>query len=327
MTYFFILLLSKKHIFSSSVYFQNPVSPYLLTGEEAYSSINNSDGLTLVSAYFDVGTFITGDVTTASRSKHHYFVWMKSYGYINHTVILYTDVHYLGIQFKKMRSNFPEHMTQVFVVQKSVFWAFQIQPKIDKIFKQEGYPKNYPETIYSGYSSAMHVKYELIEKVIKEKLVKTKHLAWIDLGYFRGKYEGITTLEVPKDLKYDHIGFGQKYRYNEKASARDIVYRAMVCLTGSLFIGRPEYLLLLVHDYRQAVEDMIEMNIMASDEQVLYYMYSHRTSCVVRVPVQLYYCFNRISWHNIVEIMIRKSQKQFRNETKLMNTLLYTYIS
>lgn len=308
------------------VKFQIPKPPFLLTGNEPYSSINKIDGLTLVSAYFDVGTFITGEVVTSTRSKNNYFIWLKSFRNVNNSMILYTDVPKFGHLLKSYRSKFPEYMTQVFIIKQKELWAFKIKPDIESIFRQDGYPVNYPETLYSGYSSAMHAKYEIMEKVIKSNMVKTKHIAWIDFGYFRGKLNGLSTLELPKDLKDDHIAFGQKYRYSTKASARDIVHRAMVFVACSLFIGRPEYLLYFVQDYKQAVKDMIALRLMASDEQVLYYMYSHQTSAKVRVPVQTYSSFNRMSWHNIGQMMMRKDQERFRKNTTLLKQMLYTYI-
>lgn len=243
-------------------------------------------------------------------------------------MIVYTDLPELGKQFKLMRSHFSENMTVVFMVQQDDFWAFQIQSKIENIFKQEGYPKNYPETVYPEYSSAMHVKYELIEKVVKEKLVNTKYLAWIDIGYFRSEQKDISTLEPPNGFKDDHIAYLQKFRYKKEATARDIVYGAMIFLAGGLFVGRPEYLLLMVKDYQHAVKEMIEMNIMASDEQVLYFMYSQQTSCNVRVPVQRYYNVDRMtlqSFRYLGWIMQENSLKRIRSHRSMLDQMLYTH--
>lgn len=304
---------------------QKPLPPYLFTGNERYSSLNHSNGLTLVTAYFNLGTFLKG--TIIKFSPQTYYRWMQNYQYINNTVILYTDLPDLGEQFQKVRSNFPKNMTLVFVVDQKDFWAFQIRPKIDEIFKQPGYPQYYPNTVFSGYSCAMHVKYDLIEKVIKERLVKTKHLAWIDIGYFRGKQEGIFTLEAPYDFKDDHVAFCQINRYKKEATPLSIIHSNLVWLAGGIFMGRPEYLLLLVEDYRTAVEAMIEAKIMSTDQQTLYFMYSPKTSTPVRVPVQRYHSINRQLWFYLGQLSKENSIKKIRDRTSLRDHMMRTYIS
>lgn len=306
-------------------FFQKPIPPYLLTGKEPFSSINNTEGLTLVTAYFNLGTFKKGPIIKFSTET--YYEWMKNYGYINNTVILYTDLPDLGLQFKAVRSKFPKNMTLVFIVQQTDFWAFQIQPNIYKIFKQDGYPQYYPNTVFPGYSSAMHVKYDVIDKAIREGLVKTKHLAWIDIGYFRGEQEGIFTLELPEDFKDDHIAYSQINRFRKEATPWAMVFDNMVFLAGGIFMGRPEYLLLLVEDYKQAVHDMMQMKIMSTDQQVLYFMYSHRTSFNVRVPIQRYYSVNRQLWFFLGELSKENSLKKIRFKKSLTDHMLYTYIS
>lgn len=302
---------------------KNPVAPYLLKGSEPFSSKNHSDGITVVTAYFNLGTFRKGQFNTFSTNT--YYAWMINYGYVNNTVILFTDLPDLAIKFKIRRSRFPEYMTKIYLVRQEEFWAFQLKSVIQDIFDQPGYPKHYPNTVLPSYSCAMHVKYDLIEKVIKEGLLTTKYLAWIDVGYFRENHQHVFTLHPPKDIKDDHISFTQiRTFYN--ITPKTIIYDNLVWIAGGLFVGRPEYLLLFVEDYKKMVLEMIDMKLMSTDQQVLYCMYTPRTSFQPRVPIGKYYSVNRMWWFQLGDVCKEKSaikQRQKESLNKLVTTNLY----
>jgi hypothetical protein len=78
-------------------------------------------------------------------------------------------------------------------------------------------------------------------------------------------------------------------------------------VAGGIFIGRPEYLLLFVEDYRTAVEGMIDMKLMSTDQQVLYTMYSHLSPFQPRVPIQRYHSKNRLMWFYLGDLCREES--------------------
>ncbi|CAC5370413.1 unnamed protein product [Mytilus coruscus] len=197
-----------------------PIPPNLLEGSEEYSSQNQSKEITFVTAYFNLGKVVKGPFKTFSTQT--YYRWMKNYAFVYKDIILYTDVEDLAIKFKLERSHFPDHMTRIFLRKQNEFWAFGLKPKIEKIYNQPDYPKWYPNT------------------VIKEKLVNTRYLAWMDLGYFRGNEKGIFSLKPPQNIKDDHIAIAQIDKYVDM-TPKQIMFSNSVFLAGGLFIGRPEY--------------------------------------------------------------------------------------
>ncbi|CAG2248956.1 unnamed protein product [Mytilus edulis] len=302
----------------SDVNFKNPVPPDVLDGAEEYLKRNQSKDITFVTAYFNLGKFQKGPFKTFSTQT--YYSWMKNYAFVYNEIILYTDLEELAIKFKEERSHFPDHMTRIFLVKQNEFWAFGLIPKIEKIYNQTDYPKWYPNTVMASYSCAMHVKYDLIQRVIKEKLVKTKYLAWMDIGYFRGNEKGTFSLKPPKNIKDDHIAFVQIDKYVDM-TPKEIMFSNSVFLAGGLFIGRPEYLLLLVEDYRKAVEKLIAMNLMNTDQQVLYCMYSPKFQFQPRIPIQRFYSQSRLLWFYLGDLCRESSLFFVRKKTKLSEVI------
>ncbi|CAG2208726.1 unnamed protein product [Mytilus edulis] len=302
----------------SDVNCKEPVPPDVFDGAEEYLRRNQSKDITFVTAYFNLGKFQKGSFKTYSTQT--YYSWMKNYAFVYNKIILYTDLEDLAIKFKAERSHFPDNMTRIFLVKQNEFWAFGLIPKIEKIYKQTDYPKWYPNTVMASYSCAMHVKYDLIKRVIKEKLVKTKYLAWMDIGYFRGTEKGTFSLKPPQNIKDDHIAFVQIHKYVDM-TPKEIMFSNSVFLAGGLFIGRPEYLLLLVEDYIKAVEKLIAMNLMNTDQQVLYCMYSPKFSFQPRVPIQRFYSKSRLLWFYLGDLCRESSLILVRKKTKLSEVI------
>ncbi|XP_033759844.1 uncharacterized protein LOC117342012 isoform X2 [Pecten maximus] len=254
------------------------------------------DGITFVTAYFDLGTFKKGSVVFKYFGKHTYKNWMTAYSKFNNSVILFTDSSEIEELFREHRKHFPSHMTRIIKIEQDKLWSFRLAPKIKQIYAQPGYPKHPPNTVNERYSCAMHVKYEALEMVIRERQYNTKHLAWIDIGYFRDKEAKLFSLETPPDFKKDHIAFMQIDRFYEGKSAHEIIADNMVWIAGGMFLGQPDYLLTFIADYKYSVESLIAQKLMSTDQQVLYIMYSKQSHLRARVPVQMYYHNCRCDW-------------------------------
>ncbi|XP_071167400.1 uncharacterized protein [Mytilus edulis] len=248
---------------------------------------SETEEVTLITAYFNIGSFKKKRNTFYSFST--YFNWMKQFGYVNNTVILYTDVNDMAVKFKSNRQHFPTYMTKVFLVNQSNLWSFKLKPRLDDIYNRTEYQSYYPNVVKPAYSCAMNAKYELVEKVITEKVYKTAFLAWIDIGYFRNKKPGYIKMSIPRNVKDDHVSFSQVHFFNDQLTPTEIVYESRFYIAGGFFIGKPKNLLLFARDYRLAVEWMIDMNLMNSDQQVLYIMYSPKSSFKPRIPIQTFF--------------------------------------
>ncbi|XP_071140675.1 uncharacterized protein [Mytilus edulis] len=248
---------------------------------------SQTEDVTLITAYFNIGAFQKKRNTIYSSST--YFNWMNQFEYVNNTVILYTDVNKFAMRFKSIRKHFPTYMTKVFLVNQSHLWSFKLKHRLEDIYNHTEYEKYYPNVAIPAYSCAMNAKYELMEKVITENISTTAFLAWIDIGYFRNKKPGFFKISIPRNVKDDHVSFSQVHFFNDQLTPTEIVYESRFYIAGGFFVGRPKCLLLFAQDYKLAVEWMIDMNLMNSDQQVLYIMYSPKSSFQPRIPVQTFF--------------------------------------
>lgn len=254
-----------------------------LSGQANYHHSGNGDELTLVTAYFNIGAF--NKTPNLIFSKNTYYNWMKNFQYVNNCVILYTDDIDLSVQFKSYRRHFQINFTKVFILKQTSLWAFRLQPRIKEIYDQKGYPiPGIP-----AYSSAMHAKYELVEKVINENILATSYLAWIDIGYLRSNISEYFVMKPPTSMKDGHISFSQADFFKSRLTLKEIMYQSKFYIAGGLFIGKPKYLSLFIKDYKIAVESLLRMKLMNSDQQILFAMYSEKLFFLPRIPIQTFF--------------------------------------
>ncbi|KAJ8320980.1 hypothetical protein KUTeg_002567 [Tegillarca granosa] len=289
-----------------------------------YISDNLPNEITIVTAYFDLGTFKKGKFLTFNTDT--YKEWMKSYGMLNNTVIMFTDSQDIADLIQKSRKHFTEHMTRVIQIDRNSLWAFKLAPKIRNIFKQPGYPVFSPNTINENYSCVMHAKYDLLEKVIKDRLYDTKYLAWVDIGYFRNHYDQPFKLLPPNTVKDDHISFVQVHEFHPWLTHREIISGNCEWIAGGFFMGRPEYLLIFIEDYKTAVLQLIEQKWMSTDQQVLYSIFAHTTELISRIPLQTHARWYFKDWFYLEKICREEWEKKVRsnflNLIKILHYLL-----
>ncbi|XP_060071252.1 uncharacterized protein LOC132551160 [Ylistrum balloti] len=254
------------------------------------------DGITFVTAYFDIGSMKRGFIGNRYQGIQTYKNWINAYSQFNNSVIFFTDSIEMETLFRDLRKRFPLYMTRIIKIDKNKLWSFKLAPHIKTIFAEPWYPKFPPNTINENYSCAMHAKYDLLEIVINERQYKTKHLAWIDAGYFRDKETKLFSLETPPDLKKDHIAFVEINEFQESLTPEDIIHTNKVWIAGGMFLSQPDYLLTFISDYKSAVNSLITKRLMSTDQQVLYIMYSNYKDILVRVPIQTYYHKCKCDW-------------------------------
>ncbi|XP_069104902.1 uncharacterized protein [Argopecten irradians] len=290
----------------SAAYIPPSPKPY-----EGFMSDMMDPEITFVTAYFNLGRFQKGEGGNLHFDLNNYVSWMKEFENFNNSIIAFTDLPEIRTQLLMLRKHFPRERTKVFLINQNETWAFKLAPKIKKIFAQDGYPKHHPNTVIERYPCAMHVKYELIEKVVRERMFRTKYLAWIDIGYFREKHNGAFHLQIPTDFKDDHIAFLQMGEFEPERSETDIISANVYWVAGGIFIGRPEYLLPFVEDYKLAVESLIKKNLMSTDQQVIYIMYKGEGNkdSRPRIPLQAYRDPMKTDWFYLGRLCLQAWQK------------------
>ena len=281
-----------------------------------YDSSHLPDDITVVTAYFNLGTFDKGILKV--YSKDTYKRWMKNYGLLNNFVVAFTDIEEIKILLTEARKHLPSNMTQVILIKREDFWAFQQREKIASIYQSPGYPRYKPNTVNPNYSCAMHAKYDALKYVIQHRMYHTKYVAWVDIGYFRENEKGTFKLLPPHDLKTGHIGFTQVEPFYDYLTPKEIIYGNYVWIAGGFLIGQPQYLIPFIQDYQTSVQRLLAKNIMSTDQQVLFIMYSALHEFKPRLPLQFYYHKCRCYWFFLGDVCRDTHDSLTRPFEKLM---------
>lgn len=122
------------------IFFQND------TLLESIKGTNKS--LTVVTAFFTIGSFPKGTLHTV-RTSNTYNVWMRTFLFMKNPVIFYTDNKTYADFFVALRKD-ASLLTESVHLNRSELWAFQIIPKIKKIYSTPGYPQHYQNHFFSG---------------------------------------------------------------------------------------------------------------------------------------------------------------------------------
>lgn len=247
-----------------------------------------STNVTVVTAYFNLGSFIKGDVDLFRPEL--YRRWMTVFSRINNPVVAYFDTDNDAAYFEIVRSKLPAHLTKIVKVSRGELWSFHLVPYINELYRQSWYPKHSPNTINADYSAAMHAKYELIRRMIIENEFRTQFVCWLDVGLFRDLVPALVTpslpsgppflLSLPRGFDPETIAYSEVNPRKVELNAEEIVFRNLVWVCGCFFLGRVDVLFRWTLEYMEGVEKMLEGRWMSTDQQVIYWIYNknlHKT--------------------------------------------------
>lgn len=191
--------------------------------------------------------------------------------------------------FTSIRRVLPENLTRLIRVNRSQLWSFGIENRISEIYKIPGYPKHHPNTVLPAYSSAMHAKYEVLQRAIRENPFRTEYFCWLDIGLFRSltvpnSFKDLTYIKpqnpsrfhlgLPNNFLNNSVAYTEVYRRDATKSPKDIVYGNEVWLCGCYFVGERSVLYRWTQEYKNATMAMLANNLMSTDQQVIYSMFN-----------------------------------------------------
>lgn len=251
--------------------------------------------ITLVTAYFDLGTFAKGS-SEKQYTPNDYKTWITVFSLIKNPVIFYVEKSSPLISLiQQFRSKFPERITTIYEVERAELWSFKLLPRIAKIYSRAGYPKHLPNTVLPEYSAAMHAKYELMKRAIEINPFDCNYFAWTDVGLFRGLVPIANStknfrLVLPTELiKSQSIAYSQVYDFQPNLDASTIVINNMVWVGGAYFVGRSDALLHWTAEYVNGVERMMnETNFMSTDQQIIYWLFSNKQKFKIKTHIKTY---------------------------------------
>lgn len=254
------------------------------------NNVKNTRNVTIVTAYWNLGTFQKG-VGGLKFSTNTYFKWASTFKYLVNPLVVYTDCKEFKELMETLRSDRLNN-TMIYLLNRTELWPFQLVTQMKSVLDQPGYPKYYPNTVIPEYPAAQHSKYAVVAETIRKGVFANPYFAWVDIGYFRDVVERNVdfTLDIPPGFDPGKISVNRVEGLSMNIDPFTIFRKNIVWVGGGIFLGKGEALLQFEQLYHRAVKYFLDQQLVNSDQQVLYSMYSKkgREALKPNIELQLY---------------------------------------
>lgn len=254
------------------------------------NNVKNTRNVTIVTAYWNLGTFQKG-VGGLKFSTNTYFKWASTFKYLVNPLVVYTDCKEFKELMETLRSDRLNN-TMIYLLNRTELWPFQLVTQMKSVLDQPGYPKYYPNTVIPEYPAAQHSKYAVVAETIRRGVFANPYFAWLDIGYFRDVVERKVdfTLDIPPGFDPGKISVNRVEGLSMNIDPFTIFRKNIVWVGGGIFLGKGEALLQFEQLYHRAVKYFLDQQLVNSDQQVLYSMYSKkgREALKPNIELQLY---------------------------------------
>lgn len=254
------------------------------------NNVKNTRNVTIVTAYWNLGTFQKG-VGGLKFSTNTYFKWASTFKYLVNPLVVYTDCKEFKELMETLRSDRLNN-TMIYLLNRTELWPFQLVTQMKSVLDQPGYPKYYPNTVIPEYPAAQHSKYAVVAETIRKGVFANPYFAWVDIGYFRDVVERKVdfTLDIPPGFDPGKISVNRVEGLSMNIDPFTIFRKNIVWVGGGIFLGKGEALLQFEQLYHRAVKYFLGQQLVNSDQQVLYSMYSKkgREALKPNIELQLY---------------------------------------
>lgn len=254
------------------------------------NNVKNTRNVTIVTAYWNLGTFQKG-VGGLKFSTNTYFKWASTFKYLVNPLVVYTDCKEFKELMETLRSDRLNN-TMIYLLNRTELWPFQLVTQMKSVLDQPGYPKYYPNTVIPEYPAAQHSKYAVVAETIRKGVFANPYFAWVDIGYFRDVVERKVdfTLHIPPGFDPGKISVNRVEGLSMNIDPFTIFRKNIVWVGGGIFLGKGEALLQFEQLYHRAVKYFLDQQLVNSDQQVLYSMYSKkgREALKPNIELQLY---------------------------------------
>ncbi|XP_052817873.1 uncharacterized protein LOC128243905 isoform X2 [Mya arenaria] len=263
--------------------------------------------VTVVTAYFDLGTFRKG--FAGNFSTENYFNWCKIFRYLLNPLTVYTDSQKFYYLMKNIR-NETVNTTRIHLIKRNSSWAFQLQSNISKVFSQKGYPTHYPNTVLPEYACAQLAKYDVISRASRDHVFKTNYVMWLDVGYFRDRKSiNKFSLSRPNGFNESRVAMNVIHANTHMAmSVTNIFRNNLVWVGGGLVFANRDIILRYETQLKKAVDYFLSRRLMNTDQQVVYALFSDEGRREIRpqIELQLYNPPAENSWFYLGNIMLKE---------------------
>lgn len=254
------------------------------------NNVKNTRNVTIVTAYWNLGTLQKG-VGGLKFSTNTYFKWASTFKFLVNPLVVYTDCKEFKELMETLRSDRLNN-TMIYLLNRTELWPFQLVTQMKSVLDQPGYPKHYPNTLIPEYPAAQHSKYAAVAETIRKGVFANPYFAWLDIGYFRDVVERNVdfTLDIPPGFDPGKISVNRVEGLSMNIDPFTIFRKNIVWVGGGIFLGKGEVLLQFEQLYHRAVKYFLDQQLVNSDQQVLYSMYSKkgREALKPNIELQLY---------------------------------------
>ena len=248
--------------------------------------------VTVVTAYFDIGSFQKGFKKSHVVTPDLYKKWFKIFSRIKNPVIAYFDTEETKRYFDEyVRRSNGTYKTKSVMVDRDELWSFGLFRRTKKIVSNPFYPKHHPNTEVAEYSIAMHAKYELMHKSVISNPFRTGYFCWLDVGYFRDIAEQENqphfSLRLPPSFDINSVAYTKIYSPDKFKTAREIFYDNVLWVGGGFFIGEQTVMLNWAEEYMKYTDYFLKRGYVNTDQQVIYAMFNTQKP---ETKIQTYIC-------------------------------------
>ncbi|BFZ01368.1 hypothetical protein BsWGS_04406 [Bradybaena similaris] len=267
------------------------VCPDPVRGKDFYGQ--SEDNITIVTMYLNLGTHSKTSFFLFSRQRyatHQYKLWLLSWGKLQNKVVAFFDDDEFIKLFRNIRSHLPESYTIIVKIDKNQLSAFHQKDRIEDILVNPSFTTSYP----AEYTCTMNAKYDILDMALKQGLIKSKYMAWMDIGLWRKMQEDDPpyTLKIPPDFNSSKIGFSEvtPRRWLSDLSPREIYEQNIVWVAGGFVLGTKEVVAEFIISYQKTSKILLDQGLADTDQQVITSMYSPDMAGNQKVEIMTYAC-------------------------------------
>ncbi|XP_053390271.1 uncharacterized protein LOC128553174 [Mercenaria mercenaria] len=263
---------------------------------------------TVVTGFFDIGPFKR--TNHEFRRRTFYYNGAGIFKRLRNMLVVYSDSRPFLNHIKNIRSD-RLNETKLIFFERSSAWPFHLAKTIRRIYSSVSYPKHYPTTLSSLYTCTMHAKYYCLNHSATNNFFKTKHIMWLDVGYFwrRLKTQRNFYLKTPNNFNDSKIAMTRIYTGRSiPRSPIDIIKHNHFLVGGGLVYGDINVMLQFSSQYKRAVEYFLANNASNSDQQIILAIFTQegRNAIKPEVEIQMYGTASNRDWHFLGDSMIEE---------------------
>ncbi|XP_029657959.2 uncharacterized protein LOC115232266 [Octopus sinensis] len=216
------------------------------------------------------------------RTPNDYYEWIKKFGYLQNHLVFFSDDQNVLNYMASIRTN--KKTTLMFVDRRKLI-GFRNIEQIKEIFKLPGFGVFPEETGNYNYSAIMHSKHDMVRRAIMLFGNESSYFAWVDIGLFRyaSPVEDFE-LKHSQYIENGRILMSQAFPFKDE-TIESIIKNARTWISGAMMAGHVDSMLKFCNVYEEFFKKLISMKLIATDEQVIYALYSSQgQKLVIDIP-------------------------------------------